>query len=53
LDDAFVQYDNKRRETALLLLKEKIRGQMLIFTCHDIERNIMLKNSMDFNYIQI
>lgn len=53
LDDAFVQYDDKRRETALLLLKEKIKGQLLIFTCHNIERNIMLKNNIKSNYITI
>lgn len=53
LDDAFVQYDDKRRETALLLLKEKITGQLLIFTCHNIEGNIMLKNNIKSNYITI
>ncbi|SFU50131.1 Uncharacterized protein YhaN [Clostridium sp. DSM 8431] len=50
LDDAFVQYDNKRREAAIKLINNRIKGQTLIFTCHTIEEEIMLKNDIKFNY---
>lgn len=53
LDDAFVQYDDKRRERALMTIYEKIRGQILVFTCHTIEQNIMLRNNININYIEI
>ena len=53
LDDAFVQYDDKRREEALMLINEKINGQILIFTCHTTEESIMLKNNVNMNYIRI
>lgn len=53
LDDAFVQYDNKRREAAIKLINNRIKGQTLIFTCHTIEKEIMLKNNIKFNYTTI
>ena len=53
LDDAFVQYDEKRREKALLLINEKIKGQCIIFTCQKIEEDILSKNNIDKNVIYI
>lgn len=53
LDDAFVQYDDFRREKALLLINEKIKGQGLIFTCQKIEENLLKKNKIKVNYIEI
>lgn len=53
LDDAFVQYDDKRRERALMTIYKKIRGQILVFTCHTIEESIMLRNDVNINYIEI
>lgn len=53
LDDAFVQYDNKRREKALLILNKKYKGQVLIFTCHTLEKEIMDKNNIKINNIQL
>lgn len=51
LDDAFVQYDNKRREQALLLINKKLKGQGLIFTCQEIEERLIKKNNIDANFI--
>jgi len=51
LDDAFVQYDIKRREKALLLINKKLKGQGLIFTCQDIEEKLLKKNHIDGNFI--
>ena len=53
LDDTFVQYDNIRREKALLMINEKVKGQALIFTCHTLEKEIMDKNNLKVNYIEL
>ena len=53
LDDAFVQYDNKRREKGLLLINNKIKGQVILFTCHDLEEKILRHNNIDFNFITL
>jgi len=51
LDDAFVQYDNKRREKALLLINKKLKGQGLIFTCQGIEEKLLKRNNIEANFI--
>jgi uncharacterized protein YhaN len=53
LDDAFVQYDNKRREKALLLISKKLKGQGIIFTCQDIEEKLIKKNYIDAKIITL
>lgn len=53
LDDTFVQYDNVRREKALLMINNKYKGQALIFTCHTLEKEIMDKNNISINYIHL
>lgn len=53
LDDAFVQYDDIRTEKALDLLITTNFSQLLIFTCQQREENILYKNNIDFNYINL
>lgn len=53
LDDSFVQYDNKRREKALLLINKKLKGQGLIFTCQGIEESLLKKNCINANFINL
>ena len=53
LDDAFIQYDDFRREKALILVKNKIKGQGIIFTCQKIEQKLLEKNKININYIEI
>ncbi|PRR79135.1 AAA family ATPase [Clostridium vincentii] len=53
LDDSFVQYDNKRREKALLLINKKLKGQGIVFTCQDIEESLLKKNYIDANFISL
>lgn len=53
LDDALIQYDDIRRRKALLLLKEKIKGQVIIFTCQNTEMEILNKEGINFNYIAL
>lgn len=51
LDDAFVQYDDIRRERALLFLINILKGQFLIFTCQKNETEILQKNNIKFSKI--
>lgn len=53
LDDAFIQYDDVRREKALILVKNKIKGQGIIFTCQKIEQKLLEKNKININYVEI
>ncbi len=48
LDDAFVQYDNKRLEKTIKYLVNQNFKQCIIFTCQDREESILAKdNSQD------
>lgn len=51
LDDAFVQYDDKRREKAIKLLIEENFEQVIFFTCQKIEKLIVDRNRDNYNLI--
>lgn len=51
LDDAFVQYDDDRREKALELLFKEEFVQVILFTCQEIEQKILENNSYGYNLI--
>lgn len=53
LDDAFVQYDNKRVEKTIKYLVNQNFKQYIIFTCHNREENIISKNNIDHKYIKL
>ena len=54
LDEAFAFYDNSRLENILKYLNENYKNrQIIIFTCTDREKNILNKNNMLFNYIEL
>lgn len=52
-DDSFVLYDDERLRTALKWLAEAYKGQMIIFTCHTREREMLEENKIQFNFTQI
>ena len=52
-DDSFTQYDEERLRTALKWMAEAYDGQMLIFTCHKREEQILQTHQIDFHYIEI
>ena len=52
-DDSFTQYDEERLRTALKWMAEAYDGQMLIFTCHKRESQILQTHEIDFNYVEI
>lgn len=54
LDDCFTQYDDNRLENILKFIASEYKNrQVIIFTCHNREREILNKNVMDYNYIGI
>ena len=53
LDDAFVQYDNKRLEKTIKYLINQNFKQCIIFTCQDREESILSKNNIQHKYIKL
>lgn len=53
LDDAFVQYDNKRLEKTMKYLVNQNFKQCIIFTCQDREESILSKNNIEHKYIKL
>ena len=54
LDEAFAFYDNFRLENILKYLNDNYKNrQIIIFTCTDREKNILNKNNILFNYIEL
>lgn len=53
LDDAFVQYDNKRIEKTIKYLVNQNFKQCIIFTCHNREESIISKNNIEHKYIKL
>ncbi len=52
-DDSFVQYDDDRLRTSLKWLSHAYENQMIIFTCHQREAQMMTANQIPFHLIEI
>lgn len=52
-DDSFVQYDDDRLATALEWLSQAYDNQIIIFTCHQRESQMMTANQIPFHLIPI
>ncbi|MDW7668636.1 MAG: hypothetical protein SCJ93_07410, partial [Bacillota bacterium] len=54
LDDCFTQYDDERLRNALeIIVKMKEQYQILLFTCHKREENILEELDKDVNLIKL
>lgn len=53
LDDAFVLYDDERLEATLRELSHIADRQILIFTCHDREKEILDRLQLDYHYVNL
>ena len=53
LDDAFIQYDDTRRKRAIELIYNKIKGQGIIFTCQQKEKEILDEICCKYNLISL
>ncbi len=52
-DDSFVLYDDERLRTALQWLTKAIKGQMIIFTCHKREQEMLKDCNIAFHLVKI
>ena len=54
LDEPFVYYDNERLKETLKYIKEELKeNQILIFTCNNREINILEKENIEYNLVEI
>ena len=54
LDETFAYYDDKRLENILKYLNENYtENQIIIFTCSKREKEILEKNNIRYNYINL
>ena len=54
MDESFAFYDNKRLKNILIYFSEKLKNrQIIIFTCTNREKEILEKNNIKFNYIEL
>lgn len=53
LDDAFIQYDEERREKALKLLINEGFEQVIFFTCQEIEKLILDDYQYEYNLVNL
>ena len=52
-DDSFVQYDDERLKTALKWLSETYDGQIIIFTCHQRELQMLKESGLPYHRIDM
>jgi uncharacterized protein YhaN len=53
LDDCFAYYDEKRTTAALEYLTKKRKSQVIIFTCHKREKEILDSLGANYHYIDL
>lgn len=53
LDDAFVLFDDDRLESTLRELSQMVDRQILIFTCHKREKQIMDRLNLDYHHVNL
>lgn len=52
-DDSFVLYDDDRLKTALKWLVKSYTGQIIIFTCHQREAQMLTANQVGYHLVEI
>ena len=52
-DDCFAMYDNERLDSTLKYLYNNINSQVIIFTCHTREDEILSRENINYNSIKI
>lgn len=53
LDDSFVLYDEDRLKTVLKWLSASCQNQVLLFTCHQREAQMLTANQLPYHYIEL
>ena len=53
LDDSFVNYDNQRLKVVLDYLYQNYKSQIIIFTCHTREEEMLRLSGAEFDFIKM
>lgn len=53
LDESFVFYDNDRLKSTLKALSQMVNRQIIIFTCHMRELQILEDEGIEYNYVEL
>ncbi len=53
LDEAFAYYDDERLKNILIFLENNFENQIIILTCSNREKEILERENIKYNYIQI
>jgi uncharacterized protein YhaN len=53
LDDTFVLYDDERTKAALKLLAKETNRQVIIFTCHRREKELLEECKVPYHYVDL
>lgn len=53
LDDTFALYDDERTKAALKLLAEETNRQVIIFTCHRREKELLEECKVPYHYVDL
>ena len=54
LDEAFAYYDDERLKNILLFLSNECKDhQVILFTCHNREKEILEKEKIDYNWVEL
>ena len=53
LDDTFAYYDDNRLKATLNMLSEESNRQILLFTCHNREKELLDELAIDYEYIEM
>lgn len=53
LDESFAYYDSHRLTNMLKYISNNVKNQIIILTCNKRERDILGKNNIEYNYIEL
>ena len=53
VDDGFVYFDEKRLRETLKGLRDRHKGQIILFTCQKREKRVLEELEIPFEYIEI
>jgi uncharacterized protein YhaN len=53
LDESFAFYDNDRLKATLKALSQMVNRQIIIFTCHMRELQILEDEGIEYNYVEL
>ncbi len=53
IDDGFAFFDDQRMKETLIGISKQLKGQVIIFTCHKREKQVLLEQGLTYNFIKM